>query len=543
MSLWPRAGPAGITGVASIDYSYDENGNLTSRQDATGNTNFTYDELNRMTFEAPEAPSSNTTYVYDKADNLTSIEVSDQPAATTYAYDNLNRATSVVDQLGRQTTFGYNARDLRTSTAYPNGVTQRQVWDDSGRLECIYGHNGAPPVSGENCPAASPDLLTFFSYDYTGPSGLDTTTRYGETNRNNHTTSYTYDDLLRLQRARTVNGSGGEVRDYEYNIDDRGNIARETVTGTTVPNTVTTFAYNDANELCWTAPGTPAGDCTSSPAGATSYGYDDAGNLTTSSDGLSAGYNLQNQTAEVTPPGGELFTMAYADATSDRRTLAGDTRMGYNLLGLASQAPNSGVPHTDWFVRDPNGALISRTDRPSGSSDDSADLFYLFDGLGSVAGVTGPGGNIARRYTYEPYGEEIDPGPADTNPWRYASGYHDTETGMVKFGTRYYRPDIMRWTQKDPVAGKPADPMTLNPYAYVGCDPINSSDPSGRSAIACIAGIAGLSVSAVMDIAGIGGLFSAVLLATPVSIPAVVVGLVASALISTLAAEAVLDSC
>jgi RHS repeat-associated protein len=71
-------------------------------------------------------------------------------------------------------------------------------------------------------------------------------------------------------------------------------------------------------------------------------------------------------------------------------------------------------------------------------------------------------------------------GCSDTNPWRYASGYYDCETEMLKFGTRYYIPKVSRWTQIDPKAGKPQQPLTLNPYVYSAMDPTNISDASGR---------------------------------------------------------------
>jgi RHS repeat-associated protein len=80
-----------------------------------------------------------------------------------------------------------------------------------------------------------------------------------------------------------------------------------------------------------------------------------------------------------------------------------------------------------------------------------------------------------------PYGEQINPRAGDTNPWRYVSGYHDTATGMIKFGQRYYMPDLARWTQPDPETGTPTGPMSLNAYSYVGCNPINYIDPTGTT--------------------------------------------------------------
>jgi RHS repeat-associated protein len=51
---------------------------------------------------------------------------------------------------------------------------------------------------------------------------------------------------------------------------------------------------------------------------------------------------------------------------------------------------------------------------------------------------------------------------------------------MLKFGTRYYMPNIARWTQTDPKAGKPQQPIKMNPYLYTGCNPTNRTDPGGR---------------------------------------------------------------
>lgn len=54
-----------------------------------------------------------------------------------------------------------------------------------------------------------------------------------------------------------------------------------------------------------------------------------------------------------------------------------------------------------------------------------------------------------------------------------ARGATETRRGHPLFGARYYDPTLGRWTQQDP-SGQDA-----NPYAYAGCNPINSADPSG----------------------------------------------------------------
>ena len=109
---------------------------------------------------------------------------------------------------------------------------------------------------------------------------------------------------------------------------------------------------------------------------------------------------------------------------------------------------------------------------PAGTS------YYLLDGLASVVAVTSAVGDVAKRYEYEPYGQAIPTTGSHAKPWRFASGYLDG-SGFQKFGTRYYVPSLARWTQHDPKRGTLSNPKTLNLYAYVGGDPINSVDPTG----------------------------------------------------------------
>ena len=169
------------------------------------------------------------------------------------------------------------------------------------------------------------------------------------------------------------------------------------------------------------------------------------------------------------------MVMDYADATQDRRVRAGNQLMAYSLLGLSTQRPDSGSPDPTWWVRDNAGTLVSQVKRDA----TTPAHYYLFDGLGSVVALTDQNGAVVARYDYDPYGKQISSEPTVANPWRYASGYLDTQTGLLKFGSRYYDPSVGRWTQQDPLGGSISSPRTLNRYAYVGNDPINHTDPTG----------------------------------------------------------------
>lgn len=46
-----------------------------------------------------------------------------------------------------------------------------------------------------------------------------------------------------------------------------------------------------------------------------------------------------------------------------------------------------------------------------------------------------------------------------TSLWQYAGGYRDVNTGLYKFGERYYDPTLGRWTQQDPIGGSLMPPV------------------------------------------------------------------------------------
>jgi hypothetical protein len=62
-----------------------------------------------------------------------------------------------------------------------------------------------------------------------------------------------------------------------------------------------------------------------------------------------------------------------------------------------------------------------------------------------------------------------------------------------------------RWTQQDPIGGSIANPATVNRYAYVNGDPVNATDPSGRSFISCGGSILDIVGGSVLGV--VGGLF------------------------------------
>jgi RHS repeat-associated protein len=438
---------------SSVSYTYDADGNLTKQVDASGTTTDTYDPLNRPIKET-QPGSIVLTYSWDGEGNL--LSYSDPSGTVSYHYNTINQVDYLTEPNGNQTTFSYDPDGNRTSVAYPNGVTQHSSFDSSDRLIEIY---VTPPGGGTR--------LTDLFYSYlTGAN--DTALRQSVTDQlANAKTTYHYDSADRLTEAKATSG-GTLLSEYQYAYDQTGNRCAQNIGSpigsfgcSSSGSGVTTYTYNNANEL--------------TGANSTTYSFDGNGNETGNSAGLSLAYNAKDQTTSITAPEQEQVNFSYRGAGQADRTSAGPLTFINSLLGVSSQTDSSG---TAAFTRDPQGNLLEKRG-PQGNA------YYLFDGLGSVIGLTDANGNLIDGFTYKysPYGEPLNTPPEGYpgNPWTYAgnsNAYYDHETGHYKIGQRYYDPATGRWTQTDLVSD-PIDPHGWNQYDYTGDDPINHVDPSG----------------------------------------------------------------
>ena len=85
-------------------------------------------------------------------------------------------------------------------------------------------------------------------------------------------------------------------------------------------------------------------------------------------------------------------------------------------------------------------------------------------------------GEVVQRMEYDEFGKVL----LDTNPgfqpFGFAGGLYDFQTGLTRFGARDYDPSLGRWVLRDPVlfAG-----LSINLYAYAQNDPINYTYYSG----------------------------------------------------------------
>jgi len=233
-------------------------------------------------------------------------------------------------------------------------------------------------------------------------------------------------------------------------------------------------AFNNADELCWTASTTAA--CGSPPSGATTFQYDSRGNRT-----------------NVTPNGGQAQTLTYDQANRlTKFAAASTTSYGYNGDGLrmckyagSSMQPcqQGGATQFLWDVagslplllKDGSTAYVyGPRGLPLEQVNAGATYWYHHDQLGSTRLITDSTGTSQATYTYDPFGGLASSTGSITNPFRYCGQYQDPESGFYYMRARFYDIATGQFMARDILTS-----ATRTPYAYVTNSPINGTDPQG----------------------------------------------------------------
>ena len=111
------------------------------------------------------------------------------------------------------------------------------------------------------------------------------------------------------------------------------------------------------------------------------------------------------------------------------------------------------------------------------SSDPNDWTNYTFhhDHLNSNTAMTGHAGSLEVSFRYDAFGHQ-PLGSTNDNSMLYTGREYDEETGLYYYRARYYDPEIGRFISEDPLGFEAG----VNFYAYVGNNPVNANDPSGK---------------------------------------------------------------
>ncbi|HEX7136034.1 MAG TPA: RHS repeat-associated core domain-containing protein [Iamia sp.] len=477
-------------GRAAATLTYDDLGRVATRKDGAARTEtLTYDEAGQVI--SSQFGNVPTTYTYDGEGRRTSVTAS--AGTTTWTYDEVGNVTAI-DELGpRDVSWTWDLAGRRVEMTLPNGVRQRNVYDDDGAHAGVERWNGSSWIDSvaltldddglvvgrtvEGGMSATWDrdpssgrvdaytevlggvtTATDLTHDAVGRV-LTETTAAG-------TTTYGYDAAGQLTGA----DRPGTADDETFAYDELGRRTTSTQGGTT-----TTYAWDAASQL------------TSRTIGGTAhtYTYDGSGRRTLESWNGGASYRQWAWTSR-----GELGTIKHvtpAGTDETRRYLRGDGR----LLSTTT-IPATGTQWTTTYAWDTSQGLprviglrtgtnvvtptyaagLARVQCNSTSLDCQGPVAH--DGLGSAVATPDTDDAI----TGDEYTAFGDPGAAARG---HTLGYRGElhYGGAIHLRARDYDPDTGLFVGPDLLDGVDGTPTVANPYHYADNDPVNKVDPTG----------------------------------------------------------------
>jgi len=184
-------------------------------------------------------------------------------------------------------------------------------------------------------------------------------------------------------------------------------------------------------------------------------------------------YDGENRMTAVTGGGAGSYTY---DGNGQRvaKTAQGTTTVSiFSGSSVIAEYDNGASPTSPSreYVAGPSGLLAMFSG--------GATTYYHQDHL-SVRLTTDGNGNVLSQQGSYPFGEQwYQSGPG--NKWFFTSYDRDSETGLNYALARYYDSRTGTFCSADPLAGSPGDPQSWNRYPYGRNDPIDITDPSGKS--------------------------------------------------------------
>jgi RHS repeat-associated protein len=470
----------------NFEIGYTPNGKADWKKDGNGNkTDYRYDGVDRLdkTTYPDYSYESNT---FDANSNLKTWRKRDGKTLT-HHYDAINAKTSTAVPGEYTLNFDYDGLGrAKLSTRHNSSVGY--TYDDLGRLKTTtangrvltYEYDGA----GRRSKLKHPDsFYVNYAYDSTGAL-----TSIKEKN-NKVLASYGYDNYGRLT---TVNRNGvsgavssmgynnaGEVQNFDHaNINNASfkynpasQIVNRVVSNANFQMKIPTisqenYEVNNLNQY--------------DSVGSQNISYDNTGNLT-NFDGWVYNYNAHNRLTSAARFGQSLALTYDPTGRLESSSLNGSkTNFLYDGNELIGEYNSSGT-------------LLNRyvhgigTDDPlvwyigSGTSNTR---YLLADERGSIVAETNSTGATSRTHQYGPYGEPMN---ASTSRFRYTGQILLPGTELYYYKARVYHPKLGRFLQTDPIGYDDG----MNWYAYVGNDPVNNVDPSGKWLMQAVGAVIG----------------------------------------------------
>jgi RHS repeat-associated protein len=496
------APPGGGLGATNLDttYTYDPDRHIlgVSIPHASGYDylSYVYDGYGRVSKVLDGLSGVSRTYAYNSADQVSSVTTSDGDTLTnTYAgflttsaswsggtgggtisgsvgwtFDNFFRVVQRTINGGNTVAYTYDADSLFASTTSPAafGVTRdytnlygRITGSGLGSVNDTWTYNGFGELATYTATTNSGATTLYSMTGVTRNKNGQITAMTESVNGVTHTWGFTYGMLRRL---------GSATRDSTtntYTYDVNGN----RLTLNTAPSTY------DVQDRLGTAPNS------------VSFAYTRDGTILSQTDSLGTrtfGYDLTGGLRSVVLENGHSVTYALdgLGRRIGRSLIWGSTTISQQFLydGRRIVAELNGSTVTSVFV------YGTKANVPDYMVRGGKAYRIVSDQLGSVRLVVDTSTNpatVIQQLDYDEFGNVLSSSNDTTcaasaqcfpfQPFGFAGGIQDRDTGLVRFGARDYQPFTGRWVSKDPIRLRGG----LNVYVYAANDPVDVFDLTG----------------------------------------------------------------
>ncbi len=508
--------------LQATTYQYDLLGRLTTRTDADGTADWSYDPANGFGYLGSRTDNAgfSETRTYNANAQLSAIQtVLTVGYSWTYNQDYLYDSNGRIDKItypsGIQVQYGYNTQGYLetitdtgsntvlqrfnatdafghvTAEEYGNGIaTERAYNPQTGRLESLVTLMGSTALQDNDYAWRSDGVLESRTESVGAP----------------RQETFSYDALDRLTAAQTwLNGNLSRTLATSY--DRLGNIVSKTSDVTGDP-AVTGYQYG-------TTPNAGPHAVSQATVGGinTTFHYDANGNVTyyqaASGDHKYLAWNARNlpevilvgdSPTTTTPtaredfyygPDGERYYKKSTYQAAEGQRIEHTFYVGSFEEIIPTAGPDltrvqkTQVTENVLHVKTTN-ALLQVTEA----------IEYLHrDHLGSVERITDENGYELQVLAYDPFGARrnsdwigaISPAEFATlleemnihTPRGFTGHEHLDRTGIIHMNGRIYDPQLERFLSPDPFVPQPTLAQSWNRYSYVLNNPLSYTDPSG----------------------------------------------------------------
>ncbi|MGO9911561.1 MAG: RHS repeat-associated core domain-containing protein [Acidimicrobiales bacterium] len=479
-------------------YGYDSSGQLSSEATSTssGSTTDTY---------AYDAQGNLACISYPNSPGDTCSSPGGGAGIVDYSYNQENELTSLTDWAGDTLTFSYNGngQECWVSTYAPTTPSCTSAPEQSGAVTTAYSYDSYGNVSNlETTTGTTPTNLLDVSVGSRNADNFITAETPKVNTTTEATDSYGYNGVNEVASGPITGSSGSDAYDYtsaggitadttafaSAGYNSSGQLCW-TYTGSSSagcsspPSGATTYAYNSDGERTGMTPGsgnsqsygweaesglltcanTDGTSCSTSSPTATTTVY------TYTSDGLRSSATIGSTTTNFTWGSVGGGPALLSDGTWDYVYANGDP------APIEQIAASGSSPAVDMLISDESGNVRGLVQLSSGTHQDQLVNYTDYDAYGNpihASGGTAEAGGLTVPHT------NINSNFVATTPWGFGEGYTDP-TGLIYLVNRYYDPTTGQFMSVDPDLQ-----TTLQPYEYAADNPPTSGDPVGLSAVA-----------------------------------------------------------